>query len=208
KKKKKKNNNNNNNNKLFFCCYCNIDSVLFVCVRGKNRSIQNRNRIESLYLEFFAEKMFQDKNLRISQKLQQIKEEVKQGFRDPRDPFGPIPSNELFHLLTGESEQTLQLGMLVTVEVKSISSGGVKCAFSNGLDAFIPADKISFELANKMMSLRDKYADDYQNPECRQERKKEISNAIGEERWINARIIAIDKDRFSVKLSCLPDDMG
>jgi transcription elongation factor SPT6 len=78
--------------------------------------------------------------------LQDIVNELLHGYKEWRYPYRPPSEEELFTLMTGETDETIGLGRLVTVRVKEITPRGIKCDVGNGLPGFIQKEDFSDEI--------------------------------------------------------------
>ena len=129
------------------------------------------NKLEILNLDIFAERIRKRRNTRIVHKLYLIKQEVREGFKDARDAFHSTSEAALYHLLCGQSRASLRPGMLVNVEIKSITASGIKCKLpSCGLDAWLPAENISTSIREQFQDIKNKHNNDIQTESCRTER--------------------------------------
>ena len=172
------------------------------------RKPENLNKLEILNLDIFAERIRKRRKTRIVHKLYLIKQEVREGFKDARPKFREPDDAELYHLLCGQTRASLREGMLVNVEIKSITASGIRCRLpSCGLDAWLPAENISAGIRDEFGQIKNKHTGDIQNENCRTERKDLILSFLKQKTHLEARVISIDKGRFSVKLSCLRQDI-
>ncbi len=97
-----------------------------------------RDKVEELDLETFAEMLEKDGKGKWLSHLTMIKWEFRLPFEDPRKPMEPLEKEKLFHLLTGESDQTLCPGREVTGKVARISDFGAHLKLEGDVPAFIP----------------------------------------------------------------------
>jgi len=172
------------------------------------RQPTNLNKLEILNLDIFAERIRKRKGTRIVAKLYLIKQEVREGFKEQRPRFESPGETTLYHLLCGQTRASLREGMLVNVAIRSITSSGIKCKLPwCGLDAWLPAQNLSAEIREKFDLLRNRYNGDIHDEQCREERKELILIHIKQQTHLEARVISIDKAKFSVKLSCLAIDI-
>eukprot|EP01083_Nonionella_stella_P000049 139_1 len=172
------------------------------------RRAENLNKLEILNLDIFAERIRRRRGQRIVNKLYLIKQEVRCGFKEMRSAFSSPSEDELFHLLAGRTRASLREGMLVNVEIRSITASGIKCKLpSCGLDAWLPAENISKEIRDEFMNIKNAHHQDIQSDACRTERKDLILSFLKQKTHLEARVISIDKGKFNVKLSCLESDI-
>lgn len=118
--------------------------------------------------------------------LNRIKDELRFPFVDWRKPWRPLPRDELFDLLTGETTASLCEGMLVTAEFIQYQdqSGYLDMRLSNGLRASV-SDRMIGISQDEIMNLR---------------RGHLIVGRI-------ARDGGIDRERFKVRLFCSEQDV-
>jgi len=171
------------------------------------RKAENLNKLEILNLDIFAERIRKRKGTRIVHKLYLIKQEVREGFKEMRERFESPGEGPLYHLLCGQTRASLREGMLVNVAIRSITSSGIRCKLPwCGLDAWLPAQNLSADIRAKFDDIRNRYNGENEE-QCREERKELILIHIKQQTHLEARVISIDKGKFSVKLSCLAQDI-
>jgi len=102
-----------------------------------------RDKVEELDLETFAEMLEKDGRGKWLSHLTMIKWEFRLPFEDPRKPMEPLEKEKLFHILTGESDQTLCPGREVTGKVARISDFGAHLKLEGDVPAFIPLRDLS-----------------------------------------------------------------
>ena len=79
---------------------------------------------------------------RLKEKLLLIRRELMHGFAEARGAFRPPDEDEEFLLLSGETDDTLALGRVVTATVRRVMPVKVLCVLESGLPAVI--DKRDF----------------------------------------------------------------
>ncbi|EFA74515.1 SH2 domain-containing protein [Heterostelium album PN500] len=137
-------------------------------------------KLESIDLDAFAELLEIRQNTQKKKLLYAIKNELTSPFADIRNYFQPPSPSQIFSWLTGETDQTLRIGTLVSVTTYK-NLDGVKCRLENGLEGTIPTECISE--TNDVKSLP-------------------------RGQTLNCRILSIEKERFHVTLSCKPSDLA
>merc|ERR1719204_147602 len=103
--------------------------------------------------------------------------------------------------------------MLTYVRVSRVNPGGVRCTMDNDLPAWIPNYMISEELRARRHQYEEQYED---TEESREEIREEIdkqmfaltTQVITPGQAIQCRIKSVDKNRFSVRVSCLESDVA
>lgn len=77
------------------------------------------DKVEELDLDAFADMIEKSGHGRWHSHLEMIKWEFRLPFADPRKPMEPLSGEKLFHLITGESDQSLRPGKEITGKVVS-----------------------------------------------------------------------------------------
>ena len=83
---------------------------------------------------------------RLKEKLLLIRRELMHGFAEARGVFRPPDEDEEFLLLSGETDDTLALGRVVTATVRRVMPVKVLCVLESGLPAVIDKRDFSDEL--------------------------------------------------------------
>eukprot|EP01079_Euglenida_sp_SAG-EU17-18_P003535 gene3535-3986_t len=83
------------------------------------------------------------------QTLEAIREELKEPFRDRRQPYNPPTSEKLFYMLTGEEPDKFMNGSIVDVVYSHATArtGSMSCKLANGLQGLIRKEDIDEDLA-------------------------------------------------------------
>lgn len=146
--------------------------------------MRNSKKLEDLDLVSYAEELEKRGLGKRHSTLQDIKTELQDPFKDPRDDFinmaleDPRSIDLLFSCITGETDKTLHVDQLVSTHVQREAFGksgqwiGFNCQLDNGLRAFLHQENINTS--------------------------KEIT--VGS--MIDCTIKEIDKKGFYVKLAC------
>eukprot|EP01133_Synstelium_polycarpum_P008015 gene8015-9416_t len=137
-------------------------------------------KLESIDLDAFADVLESRQNTKKKKLLYAIKTELTSPFADIRFFFNEPSMDMIFSWLTGETDQTLRIGTLVSVTSFRNSEEGVKVRLENGLEGTIPQDSLSDN--NDIKSL----------PRAT---------------TLNCRVTGIFKEAFSVNLSCKQSDL-
>eukprot|EP01132_Coremiostelium_polycephalum_P010934 gene10934-13392_t len=109
-----------------------------------------------------------------------IKKELTSPFADIRNFYSPPTTDDIFFWLTGETDSTLRQGTMVSATTFRNSPEGVRCRLDNGLEGTITADNLSDSNDTKTLPRG---------------------------LTLNCRVLSIDKERFTVNLSCKPSDL-
>lgn len=108
-------------------------------------SDQWRDKVEELDLDTFANMIEQGGNGRWHSHLEMIKWEFRLPFADPRKPMEPLSGDKLFHLITGETDQSLRPGKEVTGKVVRNGDFGSRIKLEGDIPAFIPLRDLADE---------------------------------------------------------------
>ncbi len=161
-------------------------------------------RLDDLELDEFAQHLSESEGARTGvETLTDIRNELSHPFRDMRGAVegrGPVDSNKLFELLTGETEATLRPGSLVCATVvryeagrqfqEQYASGKLHCQLQSGLSATIDEDKIS---------------DQFTRVQTDANFRPMLS--IGEGQPISMKVLVVHKDTFQVEGACRGQDL-
>jgi len=96
------------------------------------------NKLDELSLDDFAAALFETQNLLKRLTLYMIRDELQRPFFDQRADFQHPTDAEVFTMLTGETRQTLDLGLNIPVVVmRVLSSGGLVCRLDSGVEGIV-----------------------------------------------------------------------
>lgn len=104
-----------------------------------------RDKVEDLDLEAFASKLDEYGSGRWHSHLNMIKWEFRLPFADPRNPLESLSAEKLFHLITGETDQSLRPGKEITGKIVMNGDFGSRVKLEGDIPAFIPLRNISDE---------------------------------------------------------------
>jgi transcription elongation factor SPT6 len=140
-------------------------------------------RLNLLLLEDYAEEL--EKTIHQPKKicLNEIKDELMAPYRERRRRYEMMTADELFQMLTGETNETMYVDMITTAIAKKVMERGVRVTLASGLDGYI-----------HVKNLSDRRLDD-----CNEEVRTNDT--------IECRILSIDKEKFIVDLSAKPRDV-
>jgi transcription elongation factor SPT6 len=148
-----------------------------------NELMKKPKKLDDIDLEAFADELEPNGKPKKRSTLNGIKAEIHDPFSDPRKDLYKDPSpEELFTMLTGETDRTLRNGMLVNAQILAVQPKSIRVKLENGLVGFIKIDNISDDHG----SIKD----------IQQELALEAGMPIF------CRILEIQKDRFAVELTC------
>jgi transcription elongation factor SPT6 len=101
------------------------------------------DKVEELDLDTFADMIESNGHGKWHSHLEMIKWEFRLPFADPRKPMEPLSGDKLFHLITGESDQSLRPGKEVTGKVVRNGDFGSRVKLEGDIPAFIPLKNLS-----------------------------------------------------------------
>lgn len=106
---------------------------------------QWRDKVEELDLDTFANMIEQNGHGRWHTHLEMIKWEFRLPAADPRKPLEPLSGDKVFHLITGETDQSLRPGKEITGKVIRNGDFGSRVKLEGDIPAFIPLRNLSDE---------------------------------------------------------------
>ncbi|KAL5707704.1 Transcription elongation factor spt6 [Ranunculus cassubicifolius] len=116
--------------------------------------------------------------------LYDIKAELLHGFSDWRTPYKPPEQDEAFYMLTGQTEETLARGRIVTAEVRRVLPNRAFCDLENHLTGIIMSDDYS----------------DMRRPE-------DLSEVLNEGVTLTCKIKEVQIERSQVLLTCKESEL-
>ncbi|KIW08794.1 uncharacterized protein PV09_00728 [Verruconis gallopava] len=99
-----------------------------------------QDKVNDLVLEEYAEQLEQKFNQRKRATLETIRAELISPFEELRHSLAPMSSEDVFAMLTGETEDSLVEGMIVPVTIRRIFQDHIECKLDNGLEGGIGAE--------------------------------------------------------------------
>lgn len=103
-----------------------------------------QDKVNDLVLEEYAEQLEKNLNQRKRATLENIRAEIIEPYEELRQPFiSKLSRDDLFTMLTGETRDTLDRGMNVSVSVKKVFEHGIEGKLDCGLDVFVPEGQLS-----------------------------------------------------------------
>ncbi|KAF9148713.1 Transcription elongation factor spt6, partial [Linnemannia schmuckeri] len=143
----------------------------------------NAERLNELLLEDYARQLqkMQRKPKRMT--LEHIKAELQHPFRDHRTRFVPATSDQIFTMLTGETEQTLKEGFIVPALVTKVREKNAMCRLDCGIDGILSIQNIS---DSRIGSVKDH---------------------VSEGQTLQVKILRLEKDRFFADLTCKESEL-
>lgn len=108
--------------------------------------IANPKLLERLDFDSYCREMQKRTNGNIKILIDQILDELKNPFKDPREPRNinktHLKPDDIFYMLIDETPATFKKGIIVTATVTNLSNENVFCRLENGLTAKIAKSDI------------------------------------------------------------------
>lgn len=139
-------------------------------------------KLNDLILDDYAVVLKEQYNEPKRQVLEHIKLELQDPFHDRRRRFVRPTIEEQFMMVTGETPQTLREGFIVPVKIIALRGKVANCVLDSGLEGLIYADNAA---DGRVMN---------------------VAEVLKRGATINAKVLHIDRDKFTVDLSCRPSD--
>lgn len=103
-----------------------------------------QERVNDLILEEYAEQLERNLNQRKRATLENIRAELIEPYEELRQPFvTSLASEDVFTMLTGETRETLDRGMIVPISIKRITNDHIDGKLDCGIDAFVGENDLS-----------------------------------------------------------------
>eukprot|EP00162_Nutomonas_longa_P015441 comp22315_c0_seq2/m.53500 comp22315_c0_seq2/g.53500 ORF comp22315_c0_seq2/g.53500 comp22315_c0_seq2/m.53500 type:complete len:1617 (-) comp22315_c0_seq2:26-4876(-) len=145
-------------------------------------AMKNPRKLDALDLEAHARESASNGRT-VNRLLEQIRSELKNPFHERRLPYADTDNDTLFTVLTGESPEVLRVGQIVPVEVTKIMPSGVGVRLDSGLKGWIRIGDLS------------------------DSRTEDANDKVSVGMSLSARIVSVDREKFSVNLSTKTSDL-
>jgi transcription elongation factor SPT6 len=142
------------------------------------------DKLNDLILEDYAVVLREQYDAPKRQILEHIKLELQGPYRDRRQEYKKYNTNQIFSMISGETDDTLKEGYIVPVIVTKIRGKWANCRLDSGIDGAISIENVS---DRRLMSI------------------DEVLN-VGQ--TLDAKVLRIDRERYHVDLSCKESDMA
>jgi transcription elongation factor SPT6 len=96
-----------------------------------------QDKVNDLVLEEYAEQLETNFNQRKRATLETIRAELINPYEELRRSLSYLSSDEIFTMLTGETEDSLVEGMIIPVTIRRIFQDHIECRLDNGLEGGI-----------------------------------------------------------------------
>ena len=113
-----------------------------------------QDKVNDLLLEEYAEQLETKFGQKKRATLELIRAELQNPFEELRRNFEWLSSNETFTMMTGETETSLQEGMIIPVSVKRTSSDHIEVKLDCGVDGNISSSEFPDEVTNNQLEPR------------------------------------------------------
>ena len=145
----------------------------------------SKDKVHDLLLEEYADQLERNFNQRKRATLETIKAELQEHFEELRNAFVLLTTDEIFTVLTGETTDSLQEGMVVPVSVKKVFTDHMEVKLDCGIEGSI---------------VETKYPSNIAPAEARQ--------AFPPHHTIQAKLLSLDRRRFTAQLSLKEEELS
>ena len=102
-----------------------------------------QEKVNDLILEEYAEQLERNFNQRKRATLETIRAELQQPYEELRRNFALLSTDEIFTMFTGETRDSLCLGMIVPMSIKRVNDDQIEGKLDCGVNATVEAQDIS-----------------------------------------------------------------
>jgi transcription elongation factor SPT6 len=146
------------------------------------------DELEGIDLDKFSQLLEENFDSKKKHTLYEIKSELSNPFEDCRESYSDIDHDKLFDLLTGTTNETFYVGMIVKCRIIMKKDRN----YNKGVSCQLEHSEIMGWIPTNM--LADKFVE---HP----------SEVVQPDETVLGRIMAIDKTRFNVRISCKMEDL-
>ncbi|KAI8824048.1 SH2 domain-containing protein [Fimicolochytrium jonesii] len=143
-------------------------------------------KLAHLALDEFALELERRMKEKKKMALEDIMKEIMRPFGERRKPFTPASLDEIFTMLTHETNETLREGSVVSAQITRVVERLLKLRLVSGLDGLIHIRQIPF--------------DRHTNPPT------SLVGLFREDTLLQARVVRVDKERMVVEMSLINVD--
>ena len=146
-----------------------------------------QDKVNDLILEEYAEQLERNFNQRKRATLETIRAELQQPYEELRRHFALLTTDEIFTMLTGETRETLAVGMIAPVSVKRVLNRErqLEVTLDCGIVGLIYEDNISDRLNNDVA----------------------LTQVFSPHQTLQAKILSLNRASFEAELSLREDDL-
>ncbi|KAJ5885265.1 Transcription elongation factor spt6 [Penicillium taxi] len=98
---------------------------------------EQQDRVNDLILEEYAEQLEKNLNQRKRATLETIRAELQQPYEELRKQFVMLGVDDIFTMLTGETDETLAIDMVVPISIKRVFEDHIDAKLDCGVDALV-----------------------------------------------------------------------
>lgn len=117
------------------------DAVAYIETLMKDND--KAKKLDVLNLDDFAAILLKEQNKNKRHTLNMIKAELLKPFGEQRREFQPMEQWEVITMLTGETEETLRRGKIVSISVLRVKAGFVAVKLDSGIEGILSANYLS-----------------------------------------------------------------
>jgi transcription elongation factor SPT6 len=145
-----------------------------------------QDKVNDLILELYAEQLEVNFNQRKRATLETIRAELQSPYEELRRDFQDLDKKEIFSMLTGETDDSLVDGMIVSVAIRRAFPDHIECRLDCGIEGTVPSTHFPGGMGMGGLEPR---------------------NVYQPHQTIQAKVFDIDRKRFSAQLSLREDDL-
>ncbi|KAI5788773.1 SH2 domain-containing protein [Pyronema domesticum] len=108
----------------------------------------NAYKLNELILEEYAEELERNFNQRKRATLETIRAELRESYEELRARYRLMSVDEIFTMLTGETKDTLDEGMVVAVKIRRVTDRYVSARLDCGIEGNVSAEEMPMEALN------------------------------------------------------------
>lgn len=142
---------------------------------------EDLNKLTHLALDEFAVELERRLQERKKLVLIDITKELIRPFGEPRNSFEPATVDEVFHMLTNETDETLKESSIISVQIVRVMDRLLKCRLQSGLDGLIHIKQIPLERNHAHHAS--------------------LMELFREDTPLQAKVLRVDKEKMLVELS-------
>lgn len=139
-----------------------------------------QDRVNDLLLEQYAEQLETQFSQKKRATLETIRAELQNPFEELRRNFSLLSTNEIFTMLTGETQDSLTEGMIIPVSVKRTFTDHIECKLDCGVEGGVGDSEFPEDMARKGLEPRQVWS---------------------QHQTIQAKLTYLDRKKFTAQLS-------
>lgn len=143
-----------------------------------------QDKVNDLILELYAEQLEVNFNQRKRATLETIRAELQNPYEELRRNFTEMSTDDIFTMLSGETAESLQTGMIIPVSVRRAYADHIECRLDCGVEGMVPSSDYPTGIGMGGVEAR---------------------NIYQPHQTIQAKLVELDRKRFTAKLSLHED---